>query len=182
MYPMHLDYPSQEITLDRPMNICAVHHRAAFYVDFYTAAYIILEHDRKRNRVPRLIQEVINEGQFDNFARIGELTGDYHDTDTAFMILRLNNIPAVQIKNAYVHVKTEFPNLAGNAEINIKTKNENVTCIPAQKIPQLFKPGYNNANELLQEYQSQIGQTLPGDFNYWKNVCLIIGNHIVYQN
>ena len=181
MYNNNLKFASPALELDQPVSIHAVSHRAAFYIDHYAAAYIILKHDQERGRVSSEIQEIIDNGQFDLFARLGELPGDYHDVQTAFIVLNLWGVPAIRMTNTYLHISTEFTTMTSAAPIDEMTKNEPAVCIPAKHIPQLFKPAYRTTDELIDEFKSAVGAALPEDFDYWRNICCLAGTRLVYE-
>lgn len=172
----------EPLRLDRPMRICALNWRAAFYVDFHAAAYIIRKYDESRNRVPPDIREIMDAGQFDAFAAMGELPGDYHDVEMAFVILNLWKIPAVRTRHAYVNVKTEFGAMSRGDGIDLTTQDETLVYIPSRRAPQLFRPAYNNPDELLDEFREMLGTALPDEFDYWKNICGIMGTHAVLDD
>lgn len=181
MYENILTFATQTLELDRPVSIHAVFHRAAFYIDHYAAAYIILQHDRSRGRISREIQEIIDAGQFDMLAKMGELPYDYHDPQTAFIVLNLWHVPAVRMANTYLHITTEFPTMTENVPIDDMTKNEPAVCIPAKHIPQLFKPAYQNTGDLIREFKSHLKNALPDDFDYWRNICCLAGTQLTYD-
>lgn len=167
-----------QLDFDRPVSVHAVHERAAFVIDHYAAAYIIRKHDEERGRLPDEIKACIDNNTFDMFAKMGELSGDYHDIQTAFIVLSLWGIKALRLTNTYLHIKTELQSLANHETLDIMTKNEPAVFIPAAKAPKLFNASYESPEELIQEYQSQLNRALPENFNYWRNVCYLAGNHV----
>ena len=181
MFNEHLAFGSEIINLEQPITIHAVYQRAALYIDHYAAAYIILKHDQERGRVPKTIQEILDSNQFDIFAKMGELPGDYHDEQTAFLVLNLWKIPAIRMKNTYLHISTEFESLTNEIPIDITTKNEPAVYIPAKQIPQLFRASYEKPENLIQEYKQELKQALPENFDYWRNICCIAGTEIKYN-
>lgn len=181
MYPEHLAMNQPAIQIDQPVSIHAVYERAAFVIDHYAAAYIIKAHDESRGRLPDEIKQIVENNQFDIFAKMGELTSDYHDMQTAFIALNLMGVKAIRFTNTYLHVKTEIPSFAGQDTIDIMTKNEPAVFIPAAQIPKLFRASYENPDDLVQEYRQALGNILPEDFNYWRNICYLTGTRIEYQ-
>ncbi len=164
------------LTLDRPGTVMTVYHRAAFLIDDTVAPYIILAHDKSRGRVPGEIQEIIDDGKFDVFATLGELPGDYHDTETAYMVLNMKSDVATRIKHAFANIETEFPQLT-NRELKITARGGPVVFIPSEKPPELFEPSYSGPDELLDEFKKKLAfAEIPKDYDYWRNVCYIVGH------
>ena len=180
MFPNYA--PARDIPLDKPITIHAIHERAAFYIDMRAAAYIILKYDQERGRVPEDIQGILTNDQFDAFAAMGELPGDYHDIQMAFIILNLWGIKAVRVQNACVHAMTEFHKLAGRQTIDEITQNETIVYIPHGRIPQLFRATYTGPDELMAEYMAKFHDAFPPNYNAWRNICYVMGNHIVFEN
>ena len=178
-YNRNLRFAEQPLVPDQPGSIHAVFHRASCHLAHYPPAYIILKHDRDRNRVSPEIQEIIDNGQFDAFARMGELPGDYHDVQTAFIVLNLWGVRAVRTTNSYLHITTEFPSMTADSPIDDMTKNEPAVCIPAKRLPQMFKTAYENPWDLVEEFKASVGAALPDGFDYWRNICCLAGTHMV---
>ncbi len=49
--------------------------------------------------------------------------------------------------------------------------------LPLEKEISLFKTSYKNMEEVVSEIRNKIGDYLPDDYNYRKNICLICGTY-----
>ena len=49
--------------------------------------------------------------------------------------------------------------------------------IPISSYPTLFKAAYNNMDDLIEEFKSRVGDYLPKDFNYRKQIRHIVGTY-----
>ena len=172
---------TKRLQVDEPVSIHAVYERAAFVIDHYAAAYIVKRHDEQRNRITDEIKSLVDSGTFDIFARMGELPGDYHDVQTAFIVLNLWGVKAVRFTGTYLHIRTELPALSKTGCIDVMTRNEPAVFIPASKTPKLFSASYGSPADLAEEYASVLSDALPPGFDYWRNICYLSGNRIEYK-
>lgn len=53
------------------------------------------------------------------------------------------------------------------------------TCwyAPARKQTRMFGAAYENMDELIAEFRDRLGEYLPVDFDYRKNLCLVCGTY-----
>lgn len=63
---------------------------------------------------------------------------------------------------------------AKNGEIY---NGDQIYYIPINSYPTLFKAAYNNMDELIEEFKSDVGEYLPDDFNYRKYIRHIVGTY-----
>ena len=56
-------------------------------------------------------------------------------------------------------------------------RSEVIYYVPTSKYPTLFKPAYNNMEEVVGEFRGKLGRYLPEDFDYRGNICRIIGTY-----
>lgn len=49
--------------------------------------------------------------------------------------------------------------------------------VPAWKHSRMFGSSYENMDELIAEFRDRLGEYLPDDFDYRKNLCLVCGTY-----
>ena len=54
---------------------------------------------------------------------------------------------------------------------------DTIYYIPLSKYPTLFKKAYNNMDEIIDEFKSQLGEYLTENFDYRNKICHISGTY-----
>ena len=54
---------------------------------------------------------------------------------------------------------------------------DSIAYVPLDKYPSLFEKAYNNMEEIVEEFQSKLGEYLPEDFDYRSKICHISGTY-----
>lgn len=61
---------------------------------------------------------------------------------------------------------------------NYKSYNcDIIAYVPLKKYPTLFKRAYSDMEEIIEELKSKVGEYLPEDFDYRRNICHICGTY-----
>lgn len=157
-----------------------------FYIDKYLAAYVHLSFDKTQDSVPKKIQEIIDNGQFDEMAKAGTLPleFEYNDIGAAADILYPDddNDPNQPYYDGTFSgfIRSALPEKTRNpidAEID-EVDDDGILFIPAKKEPDLFKAPYPNPEMLMDEFQkslSDLGVELPDDLDWWRYAVNITG-------
>lgn len=52
-----------------------------------------------------------------------------------------------------------------------------ITYIPCSLLPSLFKRAYRDVDEIIEEMKQKVGELLPDDYDYRKNIVHVVGTY-----